>query len=102
DVKFWLPNPRPTAHNFSIDALNVSVDLPPGETKEIVVNAPAGEYEYYCNVPGHKQAGMVGKLIVSAEAAAPGGAATPAAAASPVAAGSPEATPVAATAAQEA
>ncbi|MFM9105721.1 MAG: plastocyanin/azurin family copper-binding protein, partial [Chloroflexota bacterium] len=22
------------------------------------------EYEYYCNVPGHKQAGMVGKMTV--------------------------------------
>ncbi len=24
----------------------------------------AGEYEYFCTVPGHKEAGMVGKLIV--------------------------------------
>ena len=27
-----------------------------------VINAPAGTYEYYCNVPGHKEAGMVGTL----------------------------------------
>ena len=38
--------------------------MAPGETQEIVVNAPAGTYEYYCNVPGHKQAGMVGTLTV--------------------------------------
>ena len=96
DVKFVLPNEGAAPHNFSIDALNVSVDLPPGETKDVVINAPAGEYEYYCNVPGHKEAGMVGKLIVSAEAAPPAGGAAPAAA-SPAAAGSPAATPVAAT-----
>ena len=51
-------------HNFAIDALKISVDLAPGETKEVVVNAPAGTYEFYCNVPGHKEAGMVGTLTV--------------------------------------
>jgi uncharacterized cupredoxin-like copper-binding protein len=30
----------------------------------VTINAAPGEYEYYCAVPGHKQAGMVGKLIV--------------------------------------
>ena len=55
--------PRRGAHNFSIDALNISVDIAPGETKEVKINAPEGEYEFYCNVPGHKEAGMVGTLI---------------------------------------
>ncbi|MGH2618591.1 MAG: cupredoxin domain-containing protein [Thermomicrobiales bacterium] len=85
DVTFTLPNEGVTVHNFSIDALDVDVDLPPGATENIVINAPAGEYEFYCNVPGHKAAGMVGTLIVSEEAAAaPAGAAA-----------SPAATPVA-------
>ena len=79
----------PPPHNFSIDALGIDVDIAPGATKQVVINAPAGEYEYYCNVPGHKEAGMVGTLTVSEEAAAaPAGAATPAAA---TAAGSPAA-----------
>lgn len=26
-----------------------------------------GEYEFYCSIPGHKEAGMVGKLIVVEE-----------------------------------
>ncbi|MFN8594318.1 MAG: cupredoxin domain-containing protein [Thermomicrobiales bacterium] len=64
DLTFTLPNTGAAPHNFSIDALNVSVDLQPGETKEVVINAPAGTYEYYCNVPGHKEAGMVGTLTV--------------------------------------
>ncbi len=63
DVKFILPNAGAAPHNFSIDALNLSVDIAPGETKDTTINAPAGEHEFYCNVPGHKEAGMVGKLI---------------------------------------
>jgi nitrite reductase (NO-forming) len=62
-VKLLIPNLGATAHNFSIDALKISVDLPPGETKEVSINAPEGTYEYYCNVPGHKEAGMVGTLV---------------------------------------
>ena len=91
DVTFELPNEGVTAHNFSIDALGISVDLAPGATEEIVVNAPAGEYEFYCNVPGHKQAGMVGTLTVSEEAAAPAGAAAASPAATPVTQATPTA-----------
>ena len=64
DVPFTLPNDGAAAHNFSIDELGISIDLAPGSTEETVINAPAGTYEYYCNVPGHKEAGMVGTLIV--------------------------------------
>ena len=70
DVTVVLPNDGVTPHNFSIDELGIDVDIAPGETKETVINAPAGEYEYYCNVPGHKEAGMVGTLIVTEDAAA--------------------------------
>ena len=65
-----IPNDGAAPHNFSIDELGIDVDLAPGETQETVINAPAGEYEYYCNVPGHKEAGMVGTLIVTEDAAA--------------------------------
>ena len=44
--------------------------LPPGEETEVTINAPAGEYEYYCTEPGHKDIGMVGTLIVTGDAAA--------------------------------
>lgn len=64
DVTISLPNEGFAPHNFSIDELEISVDLAPGETKEVVINAPAGEYEFYCNVPGHREAGMVGTLTV--------------------------------------
>jgi uncharacterized cupredoxin-like copper-binding protein len=64
DVTVSLPNDGVTLHNFSIDELGISVDIAPGATEETVINAPAGTYEYYCNVPGHKPAGMVGTLTV--------------------------------------
>ena len=63
EVTILLPNLGAAPHNFSIDELDISVDIAPGETKEVKITAPEGEYEYYCNVPGHKEAGMVGTLI---------------------------------------
>jgi uncharacterized cupredoxin-like copper-binding protein len=63
EITILLPNLGAAPHNFSIDELDISVDIAPGETKEVTINAPEGEYEYYCNVPGHKEAGMVGTLI---------------------------------------
>src|SRR5215212_3063548 len=82
DVTVNVPNEGVTPHNFSIDALNIDVDIAPGAREAVVINAPAGEYAFYCNVPGHKEAGMVGTLIVSEDAAAaPAGQATPAGAA---------------------
>jgi plastocyanin len=70
DVTVNLPNEGVTPHNFSIDELGIDVDIAPGATEQVVINAPAGEYEFYCNVPGHKEAGMVGTLIVTDDAAA--------------------------------
>ncbi|MDP9368892.1 MAG: cupredoxin domain-containing protein [Chloroflexota bacterium] len=64
DVTVSLPNLGAAPHNFSVDELDIDVDIAPGATEETVINAPAGEYKYYCDVPGHEQAGMVGTLIV--------------------------------------
>lgn len=58
-----LPNEGVTLHNFSVDALGIDVDIAPGVTEEVVINVLAGAYDFYCNVPGHKEAGMVGTLI---------------------------------------
>lgn len=63
-VTLTLPNDGAAPHNFSIDELGIDIDLAPGVTEEVIVNAPAGEYEFYCDIPGHRQAGMVGTLIV--------------------------------------
>jgi glucose/arabinose dehydrogenase/plastocyanin len=64
DVTISLPNTGAALHNFSIDELQISVDVAPGDTGSVTINAPAGTYQYYCNVPGHKEAGMAGTLTV--------------------------------------
>jgi cytochrome c oxidase subunit 2 len=67
DVTVNLVNKGATAHTFDIDALNIhSGEVQPGETKAITINAAAGDYQYYCAEPGHKEAGMVGTLHVVA------------------------------------
>ena len=44
----------------------VAIGLSPHETRAITFYAPdtAGDYTYYCDVPGHKARGEVGKMIV--------------------------------------
>jgi len=43
----------------------VAVGIGGEETRAITFKAPAkGEYEYYCNIPGHPSRGEVGKMIV--------------------------------------
>lgn len=44
----------------------VAVGIGPGETRAITFNAPdkKGEYQFYCNVPGHADRGEVGVMIV--------------------------------------
>ena len=51
-------------HNFTIDGTDYAVDFEAGATAEIAVNLAAGTYEFYCDIPGHKEAGMVGTLTV--------------------------------------
>lgn len=65
DVTVTIVNQGVLQHDFTIDELKVaSKILNGGESDTVTINAPAGEYEYYCTIPGHREAGMVGKLIV--------------------------------------
>ncbi len=46
--------------------LALHVAAPPGGSGVLEFTpTEAGEYEYYCTVPGHKEAGMVGTLVVT-------------------------------------
>lgn len=65
DVTLRFANNGAAVHNFKIDDPDVfSGDLAPGAESDLVVNLPAGTYEYYCSIPGHAPAGMVGTLTV--------------------------------------
>lgn len=66
DVLVHLPNLGQIVHNFNIDPLDVhSGDVPPGGETTVTLNAEAGDYEYYCSIPGHRAAGMVGTVHVT-------------------------------------
>lgn len=65
DAEVTVTNIGAAVHDFHIDALGIKTAmLNPGQSEIVTINADAGEYEYYCSVPGHKAAGMVGKVIV--------------------------------------
>lgn len=54
-------------HDFVMDEIDVHVAADRGETAEGGLRADtAGEYTFYCTVPGHRDAGMEGTLIVEA------------------------------------
>lgn len=51
-------------HTFTIEKLGVDLRVPVGATLGASFEAPPGEYEFVCAIPGHVEAGMVGTLIV--------------------------------------
>ena len=65
DVTFHIVNNGAATHNFKIDDPEVfSGDLGAGQSVDLTVNLPAGTYKYYCTIPGHEAAGMLGELTV--------------------------------------
>jgi plastocyanin len=61
----FVTNKDGYAHSFDIDALGIHVPLPPTSTTFIAVKpTTAGVVQFYCSVPGHKDAGMVGTIAV--------------------------------------
>jgi heme/copper-type cytochrome/quinol oxidase subunit 2 len=64
-VALRLDNQDASGHSFDIDEFNLHVSMPPGEPALALFTADApGTYTFYCAVPGHREAGMVGTLIV--------------------------------------
>ena len=63
DVTFTFTNGGAAQHHYKIDdPAYESEILNAGESNSLVINVPAGTYESYCPVPGHKDLGMVGTL----------------------------------------
>ena len=53
------------SHNFNIDEYKIAEMTP--LNKEVVIEFTAdkaGEFEYYCSMPGHRAGGQFGKLVV--------------------------------------
>ena len=64
-VALRLENQDSTSHSFDIDELNVHALMPAG-TPALALFTPntPGTYTFYCGIPGHREAGMVGTLVV--------------------------------------
>lgn len=72
EVEIVFVNGDGTLHDLSIEglALATSQFSEQGATESLRFTAAAGgSYAYFCTVPGHRQAGMEGKIVVEGEAA---------------------------------
>jgi uncharacterized cupredoxin-like copper-binding protein len=64
-VALTLVNEDPSGHSFDIDEFDVHAPMLPGQPGLALFKADrAGSYSFYCGLPGHREAGMVGTLIV--------------------------------------
>ncbi len=71
-VKITLLNDDGMLHDLVIDEFNVATDQFADRDAQDSITFTVdkiGEYVYYCSVPGHRQAGMWGKLVVGEPAA---------------------------------
>ncbi|HEU5316939.1 MAG TPA: copper-containing nitrite reductase [Chloroflexota bacterium] len=87
-----LMNHGAVEHDLTIDGVKGKAYAKAGgSAKNVFQIAKAGTYEFFCSIPGHKEAGMKGTLVVGG-AAASAGAVQPAAGA-PAAAAAPQVAP---------
>ena len=67
EVTVTLDNVGALEHSFLIDELGVDSGIVAAGASGTVTFTPgtAGTYTFYCNIPGHSDAGMIGELTVS-------------------------------------
>lgn len=64
---FNVTNNGPTGHNLTIEGPGVDNQATPtftSGTQQLTVTLKNGTYEFFCSVPGHKEAGMDVKVTV--------------------------------------
>jgi manganese oxidase len=65
EVHVKLENKGVIEHDVAIEGVRGKVYAAPGRTAEGTFKIDkAGTYTYYCTIPGHREAGMIGKLAV--------------------------------------
>jgi uncharacterized cupredoxin-like copper-binding protein len=67
-VTLVMENPSALEHNIAVRGDGVDEQgevVGQGEESRVTVDLEPGEYEFYCSVPGHEDAGMKGTLTVS-------------------------------------
>jgi len=69
-VRITVINGDPVQHDFVIDEFNVMSEHLTERDQQVVVEFvvdKGGEFDYYCSVIGHRDAGMLGTLTVAGE-----------------------------------
>jgi plastocyanin len=66
DLEVTLDNTDGQTHTFTLDEADFEIEAAGGESETGTLTVPdeAGDYEFYCAVPGHREAGQVGTLTV--------------------------------------
>jgi plastocyanin len=67
-VTITMTNMSPLMHNVTVAQGSKVLGATPtfqGGSRTLTLNLKPGTYTFYCSVPGHRQAGMEGKLTVS-------------------------------------
>jgi uncharacterized cupredoxin-like copper-binding protein len=67
EITLVMENPSAVEHNIAVKngVEEEGEVVGQGGTSEVTVTLEAGEYEFYCSVPGHEAAGMEGTLTVT-------------------------------------
>ncbi len=65
-INLTVKNNGTVQHTWVLPQANVKLTVDPGKSVTSTFTAPtaAGTYQYECDIAGHKEAGMVGQLIV--------------------------------------
>jgi plastocyanin len=67
-VQLTLVNSGALEHNWVVDSLGgkrVELDAQPKTSASVeFTTAGPGSYEFYCSIPGHREGGMKGSLVV--------------------------------------
>ena len=65
-INLTVKNIGSVQHTWVLDQGNIKLTIDPGKSESKTFTAPTapGTYQFYCDEPGHKEAGMVGQLIV--------------------------------------
>jgi plastocyanin len=67
DLRVTSKNPQSVPHDIAIEGNGVNEKgeiVQDGGTSEFSATLQAGEYTFFCSVPGHREGGMEGKLTV--------------------------------------
>ncbi len=64
EVPVRMVNEGTVIHDLRIEGLPFLLEAEPGATETATVDLEPGTYQFYCSIPGHREAGMEGVLEV--------------------------------------